>query len=135
MITEFIGSAHADLIDRQKLLRNLMVIDLIVKILKILKDYNPSASIDRYILIRSFGSITCILIYSPQQMVSRACFRVLEVYLKGKSGYKKSYYATTQVMISYCRKNDIYLAKHMQLFREYAGLGLKIESMLTENNK
>ena len=45
MITEFIGSAHADLIDRQKLLRNLMVIELIVQILQ---NYDPSSSSDRY---------------------------------------------------------------------------------------
>ena len=55
MITEFIGSAHADLIDRQKLLRNLMVVELIVQMLR---NHNPNSSSDRYILMSSFGSIT-----------------------------------------------------------------------------
>ena len=85
MITEFIGSAQADLIDRQKLLRNLMVIKNLT--VEILKNHDPASSSDRYILMSSFGSITCILICSPQQMVSRACYQVLESYLKGKSGY------------------------------------------------
>ena len=46
MITEFVGSAYADLIDRQKLLRNLMVIELVVQILK---NHNRESSSDRYI--------------------------------------------------------------------------------------
>ena len=84
--------------------------------------------------MRSLGSITCILMCSPQQMISRACYRVLQVYLKGKSGYKLSYYAIHTTYVYY-RKNDIYLARHIQLFRKHADLGLKLESMLTENNR
>lgn len=44
MVTEFIRSAHADLIDRQKLLRNLMIVELVVEILK---NHNPQSSSDR----------------------------------------------------------------------------------------
>ena len=34
-------------------------------------------------------------------------------------------------MIHY-RKNDIYLARFIPLFRRHIGLGLKVENMLTE---
>ena len=44
MMTKFIGSGHADLLDRQKLLRNLMVIELIIQILK---NHNTDLSCDR----------------------------------------------------------------------------------------
>ena len=46
MMTKFIGSGHADLLDRQKLLRNLKVIELIIETLKV---HNPELSQDRYI--------------------------------------------------------------------------------------
>ena len=46
MVIEFVKSAHADLIDRQKLLRNLMIVELVVQILK---NHNPESSSDRWL--------------------------------------------------------------------------------------
>ena len=44
MMTKFIGSGHVDLLNRQKLLRNLMVIELVIQMLEI---HNPELPQDR----------------------------------------------------------------------------------------
>ena len=42
MIAKFVDSAHVDVIGHQKLLRNLMIIEMMVKILEIYKPNNVS---------------------------------------------------------------------------------------------
>lgn len=66
-------------------------------------------------------------------MVSRACYQVLEAYLKGKSGYNNIAHSSSHnSWVVYYRKNDIYLARFIPLFRTHIGLGLNVENMLTE---
>ncbi|XP_065910466.1 inositol 1,4,5-trisphosphate-gated calcium channel ITPR1-like [Dysidea avara] len=95
VIAKFVDSAHVDVIGHQKLLRNLMIIEMMVKILEIYKPNNVSCS--------------------TQQMVVKKCYKLLEVYLKGKSG-----------------KNEFYVARFIPLFREHIGLDLNVENMLIE---
>ncbi|XP_065894275.1 inositol 1,4,5-trisphosphate-gated calcium channel ITPR1-like isoform X2 [Dysidea avara] len=68
VIIKFVDSANVDLIDRQKLLRYLMIIEMIVKILEIYENVNVSSS-----------------------EVVKKCYELLHVYLKGNN-WKNEFY-------------------------------------------
>ncbi|XP_065902252.1 inositol 1,4,5-trisphosphate receptor type 2-like [Dysidea avara] len=72
-LADFMQYAHPRMKDHQKLLRNLMIIELIVQILE---GYDPKASDAR-----------------NHQSVCQACYRVIEVYLLGQSRKNENYLA------------------------------------------
>lgn len=85
-LTDFIKNAHPRMKDHQKLLRNLMILEMVKEILEKFDHNAPRAEwVVFELAIRTLVNICHTLCCSIYRPACQACYNLMEVYLLGRS--------------------------------------------------